>query len=167
MESTPRHCTKGILHPRSALALGARVLCLAILVLSLTPHGTSASVGWCRSDPVVMFETDLADIFVAAPPAVLLKVTGPTEIVVTIPEGVSASVVTYGQGFGRGESITIVSSPDLQKTTSGIQVRIDVLVPATENLPIRVEFAPRVVGILSPASANGFANTWVSLSTEF
>jgi len=143
-------------------------LCLTILVLSLTPHGTSASVGWCRSDPIVKFETELADIFVAAPPDVVLKVTGSTEIVVTVPEGVSAGSVTLGKGFGRGESITIVPSPELQITTLGIEVRIDVFVPATDDdMPIRVEFAPRVVGILSPAFAEGVANTWVSLSTEF
>jgi hypothetical protein len=167
MESTPRHCTKGILHPRSAVALGARVLCLAILVVSLTPHGTSASVGWCRSDPIVKIKGDLADIFVAAPLDAPLKVTGPTKIVLTIPQEVSAAAIVAGKGFGRGENLAIANSSDLQVTQTGIEVLIDVFVPATDvAMPVRVEFAPRVVGILDPAYAEGVANAWVSLSTE-
>jgi hypothetical protein len=154
-------------HRRCILALGARVLCLAMLAFALAPHGTSASVGWCRSDPVVKIHNDLADIFVAAPPDAPLKVTGSTEIVVTIPQKVPAAAIVAGRGFGRGENLRIVHSSDLQVTETGIELRIDVLVPATDDaMPVRVEFAPRIVGLLDPAYAEGVANTWVSLSTE-
>ena len=45
-------------------------------------------------------------------------------------------------------------------------LEVAVYVPAKEDLAIGVEFAPRVVGILSPARADGFANQWITLATQ-
>jgi hypothetical protein len=51
-------------------------------------------------------------------------------------------------------------------TGDRIELRIKVRVPArSDAMPIRVEFAPRVVGILQPAAAEGNANEWISLRT--
>jgi hypothetical protein len=52
-------------------------------------------------------------------------------------------------------------------TDNGIEVLVEVFVPATDDeMPVRVEFAPRILGILWPASAEGTANSWVRLRTE-
>jgi hypothetical protein len=140
---------------------------LAILVLSLTAQAAAAGVGWCRSDPLVAIGGEVADVFVAAPPDAPLRVTGPTQIVVTVPKrGVSAELVLATVGFGHGEEVTFVESSHMKVTDAGIGVRIDVFVPANDDaMPVRVEFAPRVVGILNPAAAEGVANTWVTVAT--
>ena len=169
MEPSPRDGTNAVFSRRSALAFGARVLSLAIPVYALTAPGAAASVRWCRSDPLVAIDGELADIFVAAPIEAPLTVTGPTEIVVTVPKReVSAELILATLGFGRGEKVTFAESSRLKVTDAGIQVQIDVFVPASDDaMPVRVEFAPRIIGILSPASAEGVANTWVTLRTEF
>ena len=47
-------------------------------------------------------------------------------------------------------------------------MEIEAYVPATDDaMPVRVEFAPRAVGILWPASAEGTANEWITLRTTF
>jgi hypothetical protein len=141
---------------------------VSLLTLLIAPgHVAQASVGWCRSDPVVIIDDEVADIFLSAPADAPLKVTGPNEIIVTVPDTVSASAIPVPLGFGRGESVTVVHSPDLQATADGIEVTIDVYVPSSDDaMPVRVEFAPRVAGLLSPASAEGLANTWITLSTQ-
>jgi len=147
-----------------------RTLVFVVLALSLmVPSSTaSRSVGWCRSDPVVKIGDDVADIFLSAPANAPLKVTGPTRIVVFIPDTLSGSVVAETQGFGKGEKVTIVQSPNLQVTEDGIEVKIKVFVPANDaKMRVHVEFAPRVVGLLAPDRKKGFANDWIVLETRF
>jgi hypothetical protein len=70
-------------------------------------------------------------------------------------------------GFGKGEEVTFQESAKLKATEDGIEVVVKVMVPASEDdMPVRVEFAPRVVGVLQPASAEGTANEWVTLRTS-
>ena len=144
----------------SALALLALSLVLAV-------PGVGAGRGWCRSDPVVLIDGEVADVFVLAPLDAPLKVTGPTEIVITTPVGVEADLVLAGPGFGQGEEVRFAESRRLRRTATGIEVEVKVYVPATDDaMPVLVEFAPRIVGILWPASAEGTANAWVTLRTS-
>jgi hypothetical protein len=134
-----------------------------VLALSVTAQA-SASVGWCRSDPVVVVNLTLADVFTSAQIEDLGKVTGATRIVIVTPKNVFATLATPGIGFGYGEFVTFEKSSSLQKTFSGIEVIVKVYVPATDSaMPITVDFAPRVVGLLSPMSAEGHANSWIIL----
>jgi hypothetical protein len=147
-----------------------RTLVFVVLALSLMVPSSAASrsVGWCRSDPVVKIGDDVADIFLSAPIDAPLKVTGPNEIIVIIPDTLSGSVVAETQGFGKGEKVTIVQSPDLQVTKNGIEVEIKAFVPVNGvKMRVHVEFAPRVVGLLAPDRKKGFANDWIVLKTRF
>ena len=110
---------------RFYLSVISTVLALLVLVMP-----AQAGMGWCKNDPVVLIDGQLADIFVSAPLDAPLKVTGPTEIVVTLPVGVDASIVLTDLGFGQGERITFGASRALRVTSEGIQVRIAVHVPA-------------------------------------
>ncbi len=149
-----------IAHRRSV----CRALGFAILALGLIGPSASAGVGWCRTDPVVVIDGHLADIFVSARFDDLSKVNGPTEIVVSTPVGVDAELVIATTGFGYGEKVRFVESESLEVTSEGIELRIKVRVPARiDAMPIRVEFAPRVVGVLQPDEAEGHANEWISL----
>jgi hypothetical protein len=110
----------------------------------------------------------VVDIFLSAPIDAPLNVTGPNEIIVIIPDTLSGSVVAETQGFGKGEKVTIVQSPDLQVTEQGIEVQIKVFVPVNDyKMRVHVEFAPRVVGLLAPDREKGLANDWIVLKTRF
>lgn len=145
---------------RSALALAAAPFAVG-------SRSARAGRGWCRSDPLISINGELADIFVDAWLDAPLDVTGPTEIVVAVPRGVRAALVLAGPGFGKGENVRFVRSRKLKKKKSGIQIGVSVFVPAVEEGPVGVEFAPRVVGILDPVRAEGTANRWVALSARF
>jgi hypothetical protein len=144
---------------RSAVALAATAV-----VADNQP--SFAGRGWCRSDPVVLIGGILVDIFCTANLTTMLRVTGPTQIVITTPEGVPAALVLGGIGFGRGEQVQFKTSHELLKLGSNIDVKVEVYVPAPDGLEIGVEFAPRIVGILNPARADGFSNQWITLNTQ-
>lgn len=113
------------------------------IVAPVTSKQASASVGWCKSDPVVLVDLTLADVFTSAQISDLNKVTGATQIVVITPHDVFATLATPGVGFGHGEFVTFEQSWGLKKTYSGIQIMIKVYVPASDSsMPIRVDFAP-------------------------
>jgi hypothetical protein len=142
----------------------------ALAALAATARGAEARRAWCRTDPIVVIGGALADVFVSAPLGSLvqavLSVTGPNEIVVTVPQGVNAWLLLSDLGFGRGNTVSFAQSADLQQTDSGIQVRVEVFVPAKTSFPVRVDFAPRLLGILNPVSVEGSSNTWITLTTD-
>jgi hypothetical protein len=132
-----------------------------LMVISTSP--ASAGVGWCRSDPLIMVDGVIADIFVSAPLDELLKVTGPTQIVVATPVEVDAFLILSTLGFGYGEIVSFEKSRRLKVRDGGIELQIQVFVPATDDqMPLLVEFAPRILGILAPVAMQGTANDWIS-----
>jgi hypothetical protein len=141
--------------------LAATILAFAFTFQSAAP--ASASIGWCRSDPVVVLDLAVADVFTSAKLSDLPKITGPTQVVIVIPSTVKTAIGIPTLGFGYGEQVTFERSNGLKATLSRIELRVKVYVPSTDSTtPIRVEFAPRVLGILSPTSAQGFANSWIT-----
>jgi hypothetical protein len=139
------------------------LLGLALLAALGAAPEAAAIRQWCRTDPVVAVDGQPADVFVAAPPDAPTRVTGPTRIEVAVPPGVDAVLVASTLGFGQGEEVAFDELPALAVTEQGIEVRVRVYVPADDAMPVLVEFAPRVVGVLAPASAEGTANAWVVL----
>lgn len=144
-----------------------RFALFAVIVLALLAgpwvQGASASKAWCRTDPVVVIDGHITDVFVAGPLEALLVATGPTEIVVTVPAGIDAWLLLADVGFGRGVNVSFAESDDLTASRSGVEIDVAVFVPASKNIPVRVEVAPRLLGILWPSSAEGTANQWFSL----
>ena len=152
-----------------------RLICtlLAVLVLSLAfgaPQADAAR-GWCMADPLIMVDGQLADVFVSSDPAMLLKASGPIEMVITIPAGSKGSVILTDLGFLRGYKISFKQSSALQKTATHTQVKVSVY--ATNKgarLPVKVTFAPRTLSsglkaILFGQSVSGYSNSWVTLKT--
>jgi len=154
-------------HSRFVGRLVAVPFALALLLVFSTVAPASASVGWCRSDPVVIVNLTLADVFTSAQITDLKKVTGPTQIVIVTPIEVLATLATPGLGFGHGEFVTFQKSRSLKISSSGIQVIVKVFVPSTDStMPIGIYFAPRIIGLLHPATAEGYANSWVVLRSS-
>jgi hypothetical protein len=148
------------------------ILMAAFLIGSaVTTPSANAARGWCRMDPVIMVDGQLADVFVGSSLEMLLKATGPIRIVVTVPTGSNAKVVLTDVGFGRGYSFEFKQSSTLKRTATHTQIRIRVYAPASSSaLPVSVNFAPRSIGssltaILFGKTSNGYANSWVSLTT--
>ena len=157
-------------NPEAAARSRRRVLQSAFVVAlgaaTIDVQAALAGRGWCRSDPLITIEGVPADIFCTARLTAPLSVNGPTEIVVSVPVGVSTALVLAGLGFGRGEKVRFEETDRLQRSASSVDLEVAVYVPAKEDLAIGVEFAPRIVGILSPARADGFANQWITLATQ-
>ncbi len=142
------------------------VLTLVALAFIVLAPGASAARAWCRTDPVVVIDGTLADVFVSRPLSAPLEVTGPTKMIITVPEGVKTQIILHDLGFGRGYDFKFKQSSDLHITDAGIEVKIEVYVPARDKkMPIKVEFAPRLLGILWPDSVEGTANQWITLNT--
>lgn len=141
------------------------VLVAVILASSFTLQTAapaSASIGWCRSDPVVVLDHAIADVFTSAKWSDLSKVTGATQVVIVIPSTVRTVIGIPTLGFGYGERVSFERSTQLNATWSRIDVIVKVFVPSTDSsMPIRVTFAPRLLGLLWPTSAEGHANSWI------
>ena len=166
MDNVPVYGSVSVLNrtgrARLIFALSLTILAHALAVESIG----AASVGWCRSDPVVVIDGALADVFVSIPLNTLQRVSGATEIVITTPPGVRSVLLASGVGFGYGEVVRFAESRSLRRTPQGIELEVAVYVPTSKHddkVPVLVEFAPRVVGILAPTSAQGTANQWISL----
>src|SRR5215204_2219979 len=71
----------------------AQACLLAVVLLTFNGLTTSASIGWCRSDPVLQIDDALADVFVSIPIESVPQVNGPTQFVITTPAGVESAVL--------------------------------------------------------------------------
>ncbi|HYN88701.1 MAG TPA: hypothetical protein VER55_09230 [Ardenticatenaceae bacterium] len=154
-------------HPRRD---AVRLLGLAALTLpaALRPSAAYALRGWCRLDPIVMIDGQLASIFVASYLEMQLLATGKTQVIVTVPPGVRSQLVATDVGFGlHGYDVRFAESGELTATHDGLDIQIEVVVPARDAregpLPVTVDFIPIGFGRLTPGSAEGLANTWVIL----
>ena len=136
-----------------------------VLVLGLLLSSSPVSAGklWCRNDPVIMINGEVADILISSSAAMDAAATGPVEIVVTLPPDMNGSVLATDLGFGGyGYVIRFDTSPKLKATASTVPVHIAAYVPATDaRLPVIVDFVPRSSSLLNAASAEGRANHWV------
>ena len=94
--------------------VGAAALAVALLATGCLVSSASAFRTWCRSDPLIVIEGNLADIFVSAPVEELDEVKGPTQIVVVLPKKVKARLVAKGPGFLKGETVSFETSKRLR-----------------------------------------------------
>ena len=154
----------------------ARIMLTTLTALILAGGATfqsaNAARGWCRMDPVIMVDGQLADVFVGSSLDMLLKASGPIKMEILIPTGSRGSVVLTDLGFGYGYNIAFKQTSTLKRTATHTQVKVRVYAPATSStLPVTVTFAPRslsssLTSIVFGTSVNGLSNQWVSLTTK-
>ncbi len=142
----------------------AAALVLAFAFLAVFASNASAGIVWCRTDPAVSINGQTVNIYVASTEQIYQQATGPTDVVVSVPVGVSAQLLWTDPGFGHGETVTIVESSRLRVTSSGVQIMVAAFVPATGSLPVLVEIVPANAGVVT-ASAQGATNAQVRIST--
>ncbi len=149
-----------------------RTLGLAAVALpaALRPGGAGATRGWCQTDPIVEIAGQTVDISLFSYEEMLDLATGPAQVVVTVPIGVSVRLVSTDAGFGgHGYDVGFNRSNKLPNTEQVLKVRIKVRAPALDlpegPLPLRVTLTPLDSGRLVTCEAQGRANTWVVLRT--
>jgi hypothetical protein len=77
--------------------------CVIALLVAVQP--AAAGRLWCSTDPLVSINGQVVSIIVAIPVDDVLRVTGPTSIVVTTPEGLHRQVLVDDVGYGHGTAI--------------------------------------------------------------
>ncbi len=134
---------------------------------ALSPRPAAAVRGWCKRDPVIRIDGKTARIWVSTKEDRLPDVTGPTEVVVTVPERAKTEFVWADNGFGYGYDLRFEESRRLKSGEQGTEVEVEVFVPArSDAVPIMVEFeaaAKRNV----VARAKGRVNRSIRLDATF
>lgn len=124
--------------PRLLRSIVVMLTLAAALALTAAPS-TARTIGWCKTDPIVDIGGKRANIFVYGMYGILDIVTGPTDVVINVPVGTDTKLIDTDNGFGYGYNVKFVELESLEETKRGIEIRVDVIVPATETLPIKVE----------------------------
>jgi len=156
--------------PQRRARLLSSIAALALLTALFAGLGTaSAGRAWCRTDPLLVINGQVADVFVAGPLNAVTQVTGPTKINIYVPADAGLIVAVPDLGFLHGTDMKVIRSQDLHVSPSGrIPLRIEVYVPAKDtNMPVAVEFAPRILGILNPVRVEATANEWIKLNVVY
>lgn len=150
--------------PMGGIRSVAAALVLVLGVFAVFAPNASAGIVWCRVDPAVSINGQTVNIFIASTEEIFQQATGPTDVVVSVPVGVSAQLLWTDPGFGYGETVTILESSRLRVTSSGVQIMVSAFVPATGSLPVLVEIVPANAGVVT-ASAQGATNAQVRVLT--
>src|SRR5215211_5066829 len=87
-----------------------------ILISATNASEASAARGWCRLDPVIMVDGQLADVFIGSNLEMLLTSTGPLQVEIIIPNGSTGFVVLTDLGFLKGYNIVFKHSSSLVKS---------------------------------------------------
>jgi hypothetical protein len=153
---------------RSMLRLigGTALATAGIAALGASP--AAAGRTWCKRDPVVKIDGKVADIYLSSYTELDHTVTGPAEIVVSIPRGSTGELLATDRGFGgHGYVVTFSVDETLKRSSVNTQVRVQAFVPSDDDsLPLKVDFTPRSSD-LRAASAQGTVNKyWVTLKTR-
>ena len=123
--------------------LAALLGTLALLVV-LGSQPAAAGRQWCRRDPIVVIAGTPVNIEVGLPEESQCTVTGPIKVVVYVPVGVGTEVTFVDAGFnGHGEHVQVVPSRQLQVRRSGVQIKVEVTVPASRSdVPVAAWVTP-------------------------
>ncbi len=134
-------------------------LSLLVLLLVVTAPTVDATISWCKSDPVVDIGGKRAHVWVSAMDGIQESVTGPTKVKIVVPKGVDHELIEMDEGFGQGYDVRFVEDDDQRVTPRGIQIRVEVYVPAEDDMPVRVEVTDRADDLLDRST--GATNDWV------
>ena len=161
--------TQQTLSRRHALRLLAAASAAALVpARALRPMPASAARVWCRTDPQLLVDGLVANLYVSGLVDTTYDTAGPIRIDVRVPLGVETAVLATDAGFGYGYDLRFVEDKGLKAAPKEVQVVAEVYVPATaagKGQPIRVEWVPDGT-VLVAASKEGTTNQWISASTK-
>ena len=123
-----------------------------LLVLILGSTVAYAAFHWCPDDPILSIGGTTVNVIIEVPEGSQDLIADLVEVKVHVPSDVEAYVIAYGNSFGHGPEI-VEFIPDGKPG----EVKVEVLVPATERIPVRVT-------IVTPGGSKhkrGWSNEWV------
>jgi hypothetical protein len=116
----------------------ARLVAGAVGLLALWLSASPASAGWmwCAKDPVVRLDGVTVQILVAVPQELQSSVTGPIQVVVSVPSGVSTQLISTDSGFNNfGETVRFVTDPSLPHVGNLFMFQVRVTLPTAPGTP--------------------------------
>jgi hypothetical protein len=119
---------------------------VGIVAVILTVGPAVAGWEWCQSDPIVRLNGTEVQIVVAIPDTAVKLVTGPVDVKVNTPAGVTQTLVLTDPGFnGFGEQVTFGAHSGTVNPDGAFPVSIRVRVPIDstrlapgERVPVQV-----------------------------
>lgn len=132
----------------------AVALLLALIMGSTVVY---AAIHWCPDDPVLSIGGTTVNVIIEVPEGTQELVNSPVEVKVHVPSNVDTDVISYGEGFGQGETVEFIKDGKPVDPGDAIGVKVEVLVSATEKMPVKVTVeAPGL-----SKSKRGWSNEWV------
>jgi hypothetical protein len=118
-------------------------LTMMVLTLVLTAPA-NAGRRWCEADPVFLIAGREVNVVTAIEEENVPTVTGPVAVTLYVPTGVSALLVSTDAGYnGYGEVVSIVPVSWLAVTKRGVEVLVEVTIPANRtDVPVNVFVTP-------------------------
>jgi hypothetical protein len=103
----------------------AGVLSIVAVLLVVSP--ALGGLQWCPRDPIVALNGQDVQIWVSIPEVYQDAVTGPIDVQVASPHGVTQEVVFTDEGFnGYGETVEFVQRGVVQSDEMNVSLRVDV-----------------------------------------
>jgi GTPase len=138
-------------------------LMVAVMLLASSTE-TMAGRQWCKKDPVFLVAGTSVNVEVSVPWDDQNRVNGAVAVILYVPKGVDASLVSTDDGFGGyGEVASVVVSSKLRATRTSVQIRVVVTVPVTgKSMLVNVVVIPENG---RSGSVNGRANSDLSVTT--
>ena len=157
-------------HTRRA-AVRLLSVCALTAPAALRSGAARAIKGWCRRDPIVKIGDVTAHVVLSSYAEMNELATGASQLVITVPEGVSRRFVASDPGFGHfGYDVRFVESRHLIADDRSVEVQVEAYTPAANPpegpLPLLITFT--ALGHDRPASdqAAGQANEWLLLRSN-
>lgn len=110
------------------------------------PEPASAARVWCRTDPLFQVGTKYVDVTIGTYDDMFAAAVGAVQIILWTPHDVPVRLIWADNGFGYGYAITYAVDPNLKGTKDNPQVRVDVLAPATTQIPVSVYYSTLTSG---------------------
>ena len=146
--------------------LGGAALVASPIALQSTD--ASAARGWCVADPFLRIAGQYAHVYITSSSDMMRSANGKIRLKVTLPRGVEGKLRDILSDFGDGYDVDFYSSSSLLVANGKIPVQFSVYCPARDGtLPVTVEFAPNSTTVLTPASAAGTANSWITFRAGY
>jgi hypothetical protein len=135
---------------------------IAAVVLLAFAGQAMAGRQWCKKDPVFLVAGTRVTVEVGVPVDDQGRVTGAVGVVLSVPKGIAASLISTDDGFGgQSEFGSVAVSDRLRVSRTGVPIQVAVTVPATSRTVL-------VNVVVTPdkgrsGSANGSARAQISV----
>lgn len=151
---------RGLLTLSAPLALGLAT------GATLLPRPAAAGVGWCRVDPHLAIGGRETNIFVERIEGEPITTTGPIQLIVTVPVGVSTAVLAADDGFGYGYDISFEESNSLNASANRIYIELAAFVPGPDKkMQVRLVSDP-LDPAYTPQTRRSTTNMWMYLNSQ-